>query len=401
MASPRPPQVCLVTVDPSGDAIGAALAQSLKRRAEVQLIGAGGPLMREAGVELLAETTHLTAVGAAGWLAVYARAWVRYRLLLLALARRRPDLLVPIDSGGFNMPLVRRAKRQPGLRVLYYVPPRSWHRDWQVAPLAPVVDYVAAPFAWNTVGDDGTGRVRFVGHPAADLPTRLPPQDEVRQSLGLALDRPTLALLPGSRRWELRMHLPVLTEAVRLLRANVPGLQVVVSRARNVKAQAIEACVRAMGDAHAVEGAGLALRAADAALVCMGTATLEACVLGVPLVAFYRCTRLTLLQLLFWKPSTRLFALPNIIAGEAIVTELIQEAASAERLAEEVLPLLVDEGPRHAARARLSEVARLLGGPGASDRAAQAVLDALNGRWHAPAETTCEAEAIATARCAS
>jgi lipid-A-disaccharide synthase len=400
MASPRPPQVCLVTVDPSGDAIGAELARALARRAEVQVIGAGGPLMREAGVELLAETTHLTAVGAAGWLAVYARAWVRYRLLLRSLARRRPDLLVPIDSGGFNMPLVTRAKRRPELKVLYYVPPRSWHRDWRVAPLAPVVDYVAAPFAWNSAGDDGTGRVRFVGHPAADLPTRLPPRDEVRESLGLAPGQPTLALLPGSRRWELRMHLPVMAEAVRLLRAKVPGLQVVVSRARNVRAQAVEACVGAMGGAHAVEGAGLALRAADAALVCMGTATLEACVLGVPLVAFYRCTRLTLLQLLFWKPSTRLFALPNIIAGEAIVPELLQEAASGERLAQEVLPLLTDDGARAAAKERLGQAAQLLGEPGASDRAAQAVLDALNGRWHALAEEACPARVVETARSA-
>jgi len=398
MALSRPPQVCIVTVDPSGDAIGAALAEALNRRAEVQLIGAGGPLMREAGVELLSETTHLTAVGAVGWLAVYARAWVCYRLLLRALARRRPDLLVPIDSGGFNMPLVRAAKRRSGLKVLYYVPPRSWHRDWRVAPLAPVVDYVAAPFPWNPAGDDGSGRVRFVGHPAADLPTRLPPTAEVRESLGLAVDRPTLALLPGSRRWELGMHLPLLAETVRLLRAKVPGLQVVVSRARNVKAQSVEASVRGMGDAHAAEGAGLALRAADAALVCMGTATLEACVLGVPLVAFYRCTRLTSLQLLVWTPSTRLFALPNIIAGEAIVTELLQEEASAERLAGEVLPLLVDGGARAAARERLSEVAQLLGGPGASDRAAQAVLDALTGCWHAPTAAACPSAVGETAR---
>ncbi|MBM3501727.1 MAG: hypothetical protein FJX74_23990, partial [Armatimonadetes bacterium] len=110
--------------------------------------------------------------------------------------RRKPDLLVPIDSGGFNVPVTRTLRRWLKVPALYYIPPRSWSRSWTVRPLK-VADYVAAPFPWNVEGDDGTGRVRFVGHPAADLPLRVPPQGEVRRELGLQEGRAILALLPG------------------------------------------------------------------------------------------------------------------------------------------------------------------------------------------------------------
>lgn len=383
MQRARPPRICIVTVDPSGDAIGAALAQALARREVVELIGAGGPRMRKAGVELLAETVNLTAIGAAAWMAVYPRAWVRYRLLRWALTRRPPDLLVAVNSGGFNIPLAKALKARLGLKVLYYVPPRCWSRDWIVAPLLPVVDYVAAPFPWNVEGDDGSGRVRFVGHPASDLPTALPSAEELREALGLRLDRPTLALLPGSRRWELGMHLPLLANAARLLTERLPDLQLIVSRAPHLAANKFHRMLRRIGLdwACCVEGAAVALRAADAALVCMGTATLEAAVLGCPMVTLYRCTRLTSLQLLFWTPGTSYFALPNLIAGRRIVPELLQAEANPERLVSEVLPLLTDQQAKAQACESLAEVSRALGGPGAGDRAAQAVLDALCGTW--------------------
>jgi lipid-A-disaccharide synthase len=338
--------------------------------------------MRAAGVRLLAETVDLTAVGALGYLRMYPRAWVRYRLLLRALDRHRPDVLVPIDSGGFNVPLIKAVKRRLGTKVVYYVPPRSWSRTWRMAPLAEVVDYFATPFPWNAQGDDGTGRVRFVGHPAADWLRGAPSRDEARRELGLKGDRLTLSVLPGSRRWELGTHLGVVAETVRLLRAELPSLQVLVSRAPALPAKPFADALRRVkaGELRAVEGVARALRAADAALVCMGTATLEACALGTPMVTFYRVSRGTLLQLLFWKPPARV-ALPNIIADREVVPERLQDQANPAQLAADLRPLLTDPEAARRAREGLVEVMSALGGPGAADRAAEAVRDALEGTW--------------------
>ncbi len=380
----RPPRVCIITIDPSGDAIGGALATALRKRGPVELIGAGGAVMRRAGVELLCDTTTWTALGAVAWAHVLARAVPGSHVFRWEVNRRKPDILVPIDSGGFNVPVTRTLRRWLGVPALYYIPPRSWSRSWSVKPLK-VADYVAAPFPWNLDGDDGSGRVRFVGHPAADLPLRVPPQAEVRRELGLAEGAPVLALLPGSRRFELRTHLPLLAGAVRRLRETIPGLQVVAGRASSVSAEQFAARLEQVGLAPVMvaEGAQKALRAADAALVCFGTATLEACVLGCPMVPFYRLSPLMALEfhLLYRRP--RYFALPNILADREVVPELQHHTMTPERLAHDAGRLLLDAGAREALRGRLLEAAAVIGPPGATDRAAQAVLDVLNGEWHA------------------
>jgi lipid-A-disaccharide synthase len=397
MDGSRPPRVCIITTDPSGDAVGAALATALQARGPIELIGAGGAAMRRAGVELLCDTTTWTAIGAVAWAHVLAKAIPGSHVFRWEVNRRKPDLLVPIDSGGFNVPVTRTLRRWLRIPALYYIPPRSWSRGWRVQPLK-VADYVAAPFPWNVGGDDGTGRVRFVGHPAADLPLKVPTQEEVRRELGLG-EAPILAVLPGSRRFELRTHLPLLAEAVRRLRGQVPGLQVVVSRASSVEAAAFDGQLAAVGlqPATVVEGAPRALRAADAALVCFGTATLEACVLGCPLAPFYRLPPLMALEFRLLHTRLRHFTLPNILAGHEVVPELQHEDVTPERLAEAAGRLLLDRTERNSLRARLLDTARLLGPPGATERAAQAVLDVLSGEWHAARGAAEAAEAHASA----
>ncbi len=380
----RPPTVCFVTVDPSGDAIAAAVADELRAGAPVKLYGVGGPAMRGAGIELLCDAMEWSALGVVAYLRVYWRArqgnlWIRRRLREL-----KPDLLVPIDCGAFNVPIARTVKHWYGQKVLYYIPPRCWSRNWKVKGIAEVADYVAVPFPWNVHGDDGTGRVRFVGHPAADLLSELPDRDEILEGLALDPSRLTLGLLPGSRKLELRVHLPILFEAVSLLREQFPGLQIVLSRAPNVNQDLIESRLRQTdrADVRIVEGAGPALRAADVALVCLGTATLEGCVLGCPMVAFYRGTALQGLEFLLKPPRTKYFAMPSIVANEPVVAELIQNAVTPQRLADEATLLLRDPDRRARAAQRLRQVAGVLGGEGATGRAAAAVRAALLGEWH-------------------
>jgi len=385
-AASRPPTVCMVTVDPSGDAMGAALAQALRARGPIRLYGAGGRGMREAGVELLAETTQLSSMGVVGWINSFPQAAGTNLRLRREIAALGPDLLVLIDCGAFNVPMTRTIKRRrPTQKVLYYVPPRSWSRHWRVGKLAGIADYIAAPFPWNTEGDDGTGRVRFVGHPAADVLATLPERSEARQQLGLDPEGLTLGMLPGSRPLEIRVHLPILLRAARLLRAEFPALHFVLSCARSVSRGQLERVVADSGveGIRIAEGAGMPLRAADVALVCLGSATLESTALGCPMVTFYRGTRLQGLEYMIKPPRTRYKALPNIIAGEGIVTEVLQWDVTSERLAQEASGLLRDPAARRHATERLARVSQQLGGRGAIDRAAEAVLDALNGRWHA------------------
>jgi len=387
-----PPTVCFVTVDPSGDAIAAAIAEELKAHGPVKLYGVGGPAMQRAGVELLCEALDWSALGVVGWLRVYWSARQGNLRIRRRLRQLRPDLLVPIDCGGFNVPIARALKRWHGQKVLYYIPPRCWSRNWRVQRLAEVADYVAVPFPWNVEGDDGTGRVRFVGHPAADLLSKLPAATQVRERLGLAADALVLAVLPGSRKLELRVHLPILLAAVKLLRVEFPELQVVLSRAPSVRAETIERHLQQaqLDGIRVVEGVGMAFRAADVALVCLGTATLEGCVLGCPMVAFYRGTALQGLEFLIKPPKTGFFAMPSIIAGERVLPELIQNEVTPERLAEEAAGLLADPDARQQAAKRLREVAAALGGEGATARAASAVRAALSGQWgrglHVPSD---------------
>jgi lipid-A-disaccharide synthase len=377
------PRVCIITADHSGDAVAANLARALRERVAIDIAGAGGSAMRDAGIHMLGHTTRWAVLGVVGWIpavfpATFANWAVRYRV-----RRWRPDLLVCIDSGGFNVPIARTLRWLWGQKVLYYIPPRSWSRTWRVKPLREA-DYVAAPFPWNAAGDDGTGRVRFVGHPAADLRSSLPPAEEARARLGLDPQRPTVALLPGSRRGEIGVHVPILLEAAKRLREKRPGLQAVLSRAPNVARGRLDREIRKAdtGWVCVGEAAGLPLRAADMAFVCMGTATVEACALGIPMVAFYRGNWIQHLEFKIKPPKTAHFSLPNLLAGEHIVVEVTGEDVCANRLAAEGLRLLGDAQARARTSRRLLSVAEALGGPGATERAAQAVIDALRGNWH-------------------
>jgi lipid-A-disaccharide synthase len=375
------PRVCIVTVDPSGDAVGASLARELRSIGEVELFGAGGPLMAEAGVRLLAETTACSSLGVVAYVSMWRRAGRVNHQLRQEIAELEPNLLVLIDCGAFNIPLARALRRRRAQPVLYYIPPRSWSRRWRVGRLAEVADYIAAPFPWNAEGGDR--RVRFVGHPATDLLSALPAPREARRLLGLAPDRLTLGLLPGSRNLEIGVHLPIVLRAARMLQADLPGLQVVLSRARTVPRERLtQALDRAsVQDVAVAEGAGTALRASDAALVCLGTATLEGCVLGCPMIGFYRGTRLQGLEYLVKPPRSAFFAMPNILANDGVIPEFIQWDVTSERLAAEASTLLRSPGARRAMSERLTRTAAELGGAGATTRAARAVWDALQGRW--------------------
>jgi lipid-A-disaccharide synthase len=287
---------------------------------------------------------------------------------------------VLIDFPEFNLRLARRARRA-GVPVVYFIPPQLWAwRAGRVRQMARRVSRVLAVFPFEPPLYERAGvPVEFVGHPLLDvLPLDLT-RDEARRRLDADPGHSLIGLLPGSRREEVERLLPPMLEAARRLAADDGRRRFVLGLAPTVPREQVQAHLRHAGPGPAialVEGQTYeVMAAADALLIASGTATLEAALLGTPMVLCYRVSRTTeliarLLARVQW------IGLPNLVSGRAVVPELIQGQVTGERLAREASRLLEDPVAATAQRAALKELRARLGEPGVGRRAARAVLAA-------------------------
>lgn len=365
--------------EPSGDLYAGALAAEIRALdPDADVFGLGGDRLREAGGRLLADYRGLAVTGLAEALAVLPRSFLTYRRLVAAARAERPDVLVALDFPDFNFRLAA-AIRRLGVPVVYYVGPQVW--AWRPGRLATIKRLavralVIFPFEERLYRDAGVP-VEFVGHPLIDLARPSGPREAVARALGCDPSRPTVALFPGSRPNELRAILPDLARAAALIAGRIPGVQFLVARAPNLDDglfRPLEALQGGDARIRVVEGrANDVLTAADVVLTASGTATVQTALHGRPMVIVYRLSRLTY-RLLRRAVRVEFFGMVNLVAGERVVPELAQDAFTPEAVAEEAVSLLTD-GPR-AARVReaLARVRQKLGAPGASRRAAVAVL---------------------------
>ncbi len=366
----------LVAGEASGDLHGATLARALGAVApDLALAGMGGARMAAAGVRILHGIERAAVVGGTevlGRLPVLIRI---FRDLVRCLRERRPRAVVLIDFPEFNLWLARRA-RALGIPVVYFVPPQVWAwRRGRLRAMARDVSRVLAvfPFEVGLYRDAGVP-VEFVGHPLLDV---LPPLARPAAREGLARDRDVLiGLLPGSRAEEVRRHLPLLLAAAARIRRRVPRARFVLPLAPTVAPQSVAAALgRARFDVPVLAGeAYRVMAAADLVLVGSGTATLETACYGTPMVVLYRLSPVSYALARLLVRGVAHISLPNIIAGRAIVPELIQGRATPAAVAEAALALLGDEPARRAQQAALGEVRSRLGAAGAGARAARAVL---------------------------
>lgn len=343
MAAPR---ILLSAGEPSGDLHGAAVARAMRRQwPDAELYGLGGPLMAAAGVRLLASLDDLAVMGLAE---VASRVPLFLRLLRRLreeLSTRPPQLVLPIDYPGFNLRLARSAK-QRGVPVLYYIAPQVWAwRQGRAKKLARYTDRLAVilPFEESLFREAGAS-VTFVGHPLLDLepPRRL--REEFCGELGLDPGRPILALFPGSRVQEVERHLPLFGETARRVQARRPDVQPAIA-ASSALSEAAHADVGYPRTADAWE----LLHHATAAIVKSGTSTLQAALSNTPMVIAYRMHPVT------FAVARRLvrienIGLANLVAGERVVAELLQDQATPQSLSAAVDPLLDVDG---AARRRV------------------------------------------------
>lgn len=343
----RAKRIALVAGEASGDQLGAGLIAELRKRfPDAEFAGVGGAQMRAAGLDAWHDCGELAVMGLTEVIAHLPRLLALRRRLRVRLLQWRPDVFIGIDAPDFNLGLEKTLKAA-GIRTVHYVSPSIWAwRENRAAKIGRSADRVLCLFPiepplYAKYGVDA----RFVGHPLADQFALEPDRAGARARLGLDRDAPTLALLPGSRAGEIRRLLPEFLGAARLLAQRIPGLQVVIPAA-NAGCRATIETMTATSDLRVRILDGLAhdaMIAADAVLLASGTAALEALLAKRPMVVGYRIAALThfIVKRLGMLKVDR-YSLPNVLANEPLVPELMQHDCTAEKLAAALLPFFSD-----------------------------------------------------------
>ncbi len=374
------PRVAIIAGEPSGDRLAAALIQAMRaHRGDLVFRGVAGPAMRAAGCDAWAPMDRLAVMGVGEILRRYRELRALRRRIVESIRSWQPDVFIGVDAPEFNL-AVEEQLRAAGTRCVHYVSPSVWAwREKRLRQLRRAVDRLLVLFPFEETYYRGREvPFRYVGHPLADELRAPPDRGQVRRNLGLSPGDRVLAVLPGSRENEIRHHAKIFSKAAGLCVRKNPDLKVLVPLVNESHEQAWRrlSSAPAIGMQFHPGMAREALAAADAALVASGTATLEAMLLGCPMVVAYRASWLSYV---FIRPLLRLprFSLPNIIAGSAVVPEYIQGAARPAALAAGLLELLQPgSGAAQRQRKKFAMLARRFP-PNASARAADAVLELL------------------------
>lgn len=368
----RGPDVLLVAGEASGDMHGADLIMALQRKLPTARVrGIGGARLRASGMDTLIDAATLSTMGFVEARERLGAVWRAYRTMRRIVRDEKPDLLILIDFAEFNLALAGVAHRQ-GVPVLYYISPQVWAwRRGRVRKIARRVDRLAVVFPFEVPLYAGTGiQADFVGHPLLDRVRAT--QDRAATFTAHRLDpaKRLVTLLPGSRPKEMQSLLPRMVEVATHL-ATRGDCQCILALADTLSREDIAI---SMGGAAltfpVVRGETYNLvHASDAVLVASGTATLETALLERPMVIVYRTSRLTY-ALARRLVSVPFIGMPNLIAGRAVVPELIQDAATSDRMLIEIERFLDDPACAAATSTALAELRHLLGDGGAAERAA-------------------------------
>ena len=463
-------EIVYVAGETSGDRHAAALHSRMLEalppgEGELRAWGYGGKLMRDAGIELLADSSHWGAIGVVEALVgvpIYTSAMLKLRRALL---RNPPDALILIDFGYFNVLLARWAKAHGIGPIIYYMPPGSWKRARPVRPskrsleLVRLCDLIITPFRWNEEHLAAAGaNVKWVGHPLRDIAAPSYSEEEFNTEYGIEPSRAIVALLPGSRKPEISHNLPMMLHAASLISHRVPGTQFLLAAAPNLRADEIERMLSLMREEqnnttgvqtrfNIIESAGGKLRdlashalsatapshslitnegfllnskakdatssdsapwrqvpasdasqaptlalvknltydclaRADLAIICSGTATLEAAILERPMIIVYRGS--VLMEVEYHLRKNRLniefIGLPNIVAGHQVAPELLQHDANSEAVSELAVDMLLEPERLMRSKKLLDEFIKVeVGEPGVIRRAAALIWECIEG----------------------
>ncbi len=391
MEAAAAPSIMLVAGEASGDLHGATLARHLRRLApSVSLVGMGGARMAEAGVGLLSDVTRLAVVGGTGVASRLPAFYRAYRGLVRRLEAGPPRAVVLIDFPEFNLRLAKHAKRL-GIPVVYFMPPQVWAwRRGRVRVIARLTTRVLVGFPFEVPLYEAAGaRVAFVGHPLLDGLASPPTRRESRERLRIPAEATLVGLLPGSRQEEVKRLLPEMVQALALILAARPDVRSVLALAPTVDRALVNSFLATAPVEISVATGGTydIMAASDLLLVASGTATLEAALVGTPMVVCYRVSRLFQMvgRLLIRVPW---ISLANIVAERPVVPELLQDDAAAPRLAGEALRLLGSPAALATQRAAFALIRSRLGTVGVGERAARNILEVAGVEAAAPVPGT-------------
>ncbi|MEO8373549.1 MAG: lipid-A-disaccharide synthase [Candidatus Solibacter sp.] len=377
------PKILVSAGEASGDLYASLVVQELRRLLpETEFFGCTGPRLRAAGVRTVVDAASLAVVGLVEVLAHIPRIYGEFRKLLAAAGAEKPDLAILTDSPDFHLRVARKLHAQ-GIPVVYLVAPQAWAwRQGRVKQMKRILHRLLCIFPFEEEFFTRHGvKTTYIGHPLAGLVKPSLTRQEFFKKHRLAPERPLVTVLPGSRRGESARHLPVLADAVQriyreqavnvILPASVTtGTEFFTGRLGRSPVQVIE------GESWD------AMAHADLALAASGTVTVEAALLGTPMVTYYQVSPATWFigkQIL--RVNVPFYSMVNLIAGRAVVPELMQDQMTGENLAREATRLLSDPAARAAMQAGLAEVRqKLAGGDAAPHRAALIIKDILEGQ---------------------
>lgn len=377
----NPLLVAIVAGEASGDQHAAYLIREVKKISpQVRFCGIAGPRMRAVGAEALFDSSKLAVVGLVEVLSHFKEIYSALQKMRRFLKEQRPDLLILVDYPEFNLRLAKMAKAL-GIKVLYYISPQVWawrrHRVYQIRRL---VDMMAVVLPFEVPFYEQAGvPVCFVGHPLQEEVKSHFSRDQAITEFGFDPRCKTVGLLPGSRRSEIKRLLPILLEAGEQIYSEEPGVQFLLPLAATLEETDL---------APYLKGCRLPLKiipnrpydvmaACDVMVAASGTVTLEAALMGVPLVVIYKIKPLS-----YWIGRLLIrvnhIALCNIIAGEGVAPELIQKEASPQQIAEEALRLLRDQAQARVMQQKFRTIKDKLGA-GAQHTIAELTVAMLEG----------------------
>jgi lipid-A-disaccharide synthase len=363
----------------SGDMYAARLATALRERVPVHLFGMGGPRMREAGVEIVADYREVHVLGITEVLAKIPSLVRVLGRLSREARRRKPALAILTDFPGFHLRLARKLKNR-GVPSVYFICPQFWAwRPWRANLVRRrfVRGLCIFPFEQEWYRARGVA-ADFIGHPLVGEVRATRTREQFAADHGLDPARPIVAILPGSRPGEFRQHLPRILPACASVGPS-RGAQFVLALAPGLTTAEIAPYLGSDFPVKVIEGSTYdAVAAADVAIVSSGTATVETALLGTPMIVVYRVAPFTA-AVARRLVRTPMFAMVNLIAGRRVVPELIQDDLTPERVAMETARLLDSPAERDRMREDLAEVRAKLGAAGAIDRAADIIAAMLAG----------------------
>lgn len=381
-------KILMAAGEVSGDMQGGFLAKTLLARDEtLSLYGSGGPKMKAAGVDLRIETTHFSSAGVFEALPFIAPLRRILRRLQAMIRADRPDAAILIDNHGFNLMLAKFLKKEK-IPVIYYFPPQACVASHLFAGgVARNSELIISSFEEEAaIYRQHGGRAVSLGHPLLDIAKPGPNPSSVLAQLGLDVSQPLMALMPGSRRQEVERLAGPMFGAATIIKRQIPGMQFLLPVASQKLRPRLEEIHRQSGcseEIHYLEDdVYTCLSRCDLVMTTTGTATLEAALLGIPMVAVYRLHPISA-----WLgrrfSSTRYVALPNVLLDEWVVPELLQREVTADRLAHAALEILESPARQAEMRARFRELPGMLGQEGVLDRVAELVLNEVSGRRQA------------------